>query len=56
VLEAALASEKRALRFASEIGWRQGLSMEPRGRRGDTVLGDDRRSRRRIEAWLASRA
>jgi len=56
LVEVAVDSEKRAIRFASETGWRQSLSMEPRGKRKHPVLRGDRRSRKRIDSWLGARA
>jgi hypothetical protein len=54
LVEIAIDTERRVIRFASDTGWRQSLSMNPRGKRKDPVLRDDRRSRKRIDAWLGT--
>jgi hypothetical protein len=56
LVEVAVDSEKRAVRYAAETGWRQTLAMEPRGKRRHPVLSDDKKSRKRIDAWLAAGA
>jgi hypothetical protein len=52
LVDVAIDTDRRIRRFAAEKGWRQSLSMNPRGKKRDPVLQEDRQSRKRIDAWL----
>ena len=54
VLEADRANDLRAVRSFSNAGLLSFLRIEARRRVDEPILGDDERSRNRIEAWLAA--
>jgi hypothetical protein len=54
VLDAVRVHEEGGLRFASDTGMKTTLAIETRRGAEDPALGEDERSRRRIDAWLAA--